>query len=163
MKSYIYPEISKHLHLKFDEREARPVSLSVNPPTFLHDGWLDFFHIGFYHQVIQATDASKTEFGSVPNLSNFGHFIDTLCYILSVCCDISEKNVAIFVHIWYSYQVQYIPHACKIEFDSVSNLSNYGHCFTLLCICCDVSETNDLMLFIFSIIIKYHVLLMLVK
>ena len=42
---------------------------------------------------------------------------------------------------------------------SVSNLSNYGHFFMHLCICCDISEKSGLILFIFGILIRYHMLL----
>ena len=52
---------------------------------------MDIFHIGYHDQIPYATDACKLEFGSVPNLSIYGHFP----YILSVCCDIPEKNVVI--------------------------------------------------------------------
>ena len=66
--------------------ESGNIRKSVRPCAFLHNGWLDFLHIEYNDQVSWAAHACKIEFGSVPNLSK---------YILSVCCDISEKNVAI--------------------------------------------------------------------
>ena len=42
--------------------------------TFLHDGWMDFLHIGYHDQVPWAAFASKIEFGSVLNLTNYSHF-----------------------------------------------------------------------------------------
>ena len=59
--------------------------------SMLHYGLIDFLHIGYHDQVSWSTDACKIEFGSVPNLSNYGYFF----IIFSVCCDVSEKNVVI--------------------------------------------------------------------
>ena len=42
--------------------------------AFLHDGFMDFLHIGYHDQVPWAADACKTEFGSVLNMSNYGIF-----------------------------------------------------------------------------------------
>ena len=55
----------------------------------------------------------------------------TCSYVLCICCDSSEKNVLIFIHIWYSNQVPCIADICIIEFGSMLNLSNYGNIFIL--------------------------------
>ena len=68
------------------------VHLPVHPHAFLHDGWMDFFHIGYHDQVPWAVDARKIEFGSVRNLTNYGHF-----FINFEFCDIPEKNVILFI------------------------------------------------------------------
>ena len=120
-----------------------------------------------------------------------------LSYILSVCSDISEKNVVI-----YSYQEQYVAHAYKIVFGKVivanvsdilcicckkwanfihiwysnqasdifkialgfkPNLSNYGNMFLKFYVCCDISEKNGLVLFIFYTVIHYPKDLMHIK
>ena len=61
-----------------------PIFLSVHPRAFLYDGRMDFVHIGYHDQVLWAADTCKIEFGSVPNLSNYGNlFKDS-----SVYCDI---------------------------------------------------------------------------
>ena len=87
----------------------------------------------------------------MPNLSNYGNFFINL----SVCCDISEKNVVIFVHIWYNYQLQLSGyHACKITI-----MATFSY---ILCVCY-MSEKNWLVLFIFGTVIKYHMLPMHVK
>ena len=51
-----------------------------------------------------------------------------------------------------------MPVKLQIAFDSVPNMSIYGHFFILLCIYCDIAEKNDLVLFIFGTVIRYHVL-----
>ena len=100
-------------------------SLSVRPSAFLHDGWTDFLHIGYHDQVPWATDACKTEFGSVPHLSNYGNFFNKFRLIV-----LSQRRVWGFKkNIWYSYQVWCIAHASKIAFASVPNLSNYCHLY----------------------------------
>ena len=48
--------------------------LSVHPHVFLHDGWLNFLHIGYHDQVSWSADACKREFGSVPNFINYDYF-----------------------------------------------------------------------------------------
>ena len=48
--------------------------LSSCPLAFLHDGWMDYLHIEYHDQVSRAADARKIEFGSVPHLTNYGHF-----------------------------------------------------------------------------------------
>ena len=50
------------------------VQLDVRPCAFLHDGWMDFFHIGYINQVPLAIDTSKIEFRSVKRLCNYGNF-----------------------------------------------------------------------------------------
>ena len=57
-------------------------------------------------------------------------------YILSVCCDISEKNGLILFILGAKNQVNVpcVADACKIPFGYMSNLSNYGFCF-INCIC----------------------------
>ena len=76
-----------------------PVHPSICPSclrAFLHDGWMDFLHIGYHDQVPWAADACKTEFGSVPTLTNYGHFFINF---LSVCYDMLEKSVMQFFHL----------------------------------------------------------------
>ena len=84
--------------------------MSVLVHSFLHDGWLDFLHIGCLDQLPLATDVCKIEFGSVPNMSNYSKFFKyfecLLWYLGEECC--------YFVHIWYSYLVPCVAHACKI-------------------------------------------------
>ena len=49
------------------------VCLFVHPYTFLHDGWMDYFHIGYNDQVPRVTDARKIDvFHLEKNLQN--HF-----------------------------------------------------------------------------------------
>ena len=66
------------------------VHLSVHPHTFLHDGWMDFLHIGYHDQVPCVVEVWKITFGSVPNWSNYGYlFINVECLLryLRVECD----------------------------------------------------------------------------
>ena len=129
-------------------RGVSPVSPSVRlsrrPRAFLHDGWMNFLHIGYQ----KGLDSYKIEFGSEPNLSNYDYFFINfeclLCYLWEDCED--------FVHIWYCYQVQCVAHACKIAIGSVPNLSNYGHFFIFFCVFVVISQgKNGLILFIFCI------------
>ena len=55
-------------------------------------------------------------------------------------------------YIWYHDQVPLVTDACRIEFASVLNLSNYGHYFHKSCVF-DISEKNLLMLFMFGTVI----------
>ena len=75
------------------------IKLSVCPRAFLHDGWLDFLHIGYHRQISQAAHAFKIEFGS--NWSHYGYI-----FINFECCDISEKNVVICA--WLSANMQHL-------------------------------------------------------
>ena len=85
------------------------------------DGWI-FFIFGTMIRYHGLLIAYKVEFGSVPNLSNYGYFFIKfnveclLWYVGEECGDV--------VHIWYSYQVPCISHVCEIAFDSVPNMSN---------------------------------------
>ena len=54
-----------------DNEESIP---SACPHAFLHDGYMDFLHIGYYDKVPWTADARKIEFGFVPNLTNYGIF-----------------------------------------------------------------------------------------
>ena len=72
-KSPVYPSVCQAVHL------------SVHSHTFLHNGWMDWYH----DQVPWVTDACKIEFSSVPNLSNCGHFlINVECFVV-----ISERRM----------------------------------------------------------------------
>ena len=82
--------------------------------------------------------------------------------ISSVCCDISEMKCD-FVYLWYTYRVPCVAHAFKIACGSVPNLINYCQFFIHFGIWCDISEKHGLILFIFGIVIRNHVLLMHVK
>ena len=68
------------------------IHLSVCCRTFLHDGLMDFLHIGYHDQVPSAADVCKIKFGSALNLSNYDNF-----FINFELCDISEKSVLILV------------------------------------------------------------------
>ena len=69
--------------------------------------------------------------------------------------------------IWFIFgtviRYLYIVNACKISLDSLPNLSNYGHLFIHLCICCDILKRCRLILVIYSTIIRCHVLQTYVK
>ena len=124
------------------------VRLSVHLHAFLHDGWIDFLHIKYHDQVSWATDACETEFGSVPNLSNYGYFFINLDFWLWYLC--KECGV---VHICYSFYVQCIAHACKIAFGSMPNSGGVINMATfsyILCICCGITAKNGLILFKFG-------------
>ena len=73
-------------------------SPSVHPCAFLHDGWIDFLHVGYHDQVPWAADAWQTEFGSVPNLSNYVNFFNTFRVFVVIS---QEKSVMIFFHTIY--------------------------------------------------------------
>ena len=62
-------------------------------------------------------------------------------------CDSSIEEYGDFVHIWCTYQVPCIAHACKIMFCSVPNVSNYSLSYNWFC---DILENNGLMLFVFG-------------
>ena len=69
-----------------------------------------------------------------------------------------------FLHIRYHEEVPWAADACKIEFGSVPHLSNCGYFSYIVSVCCDISATNVVIfLFIFGTVIRYHVLLMIVK
>ena len=51
------------------------ICLYINPRAFLHGGWMDFLRIGYHDQVAWAVDACKIEFGSMPNLINYGNVV----------------------------------------------------------------------------------------
>ena len=73
-----------------------------------------------------AADACEIEFGSVPNLSNYGNF-----FINFECCDISEKNLMIlfiFGTVAEACETTFAD-VCKIAFGSMPNLSNYSNIF----------------------------------
>ena len=83
----------------------------------------------------------------------------------SVCQSVRPRpflhdGLMAFIHIGYHDQVPLATHACKIEFGSVPNLSNYAYVFINI-YCCDVSEKNVVILFIFGTVIRYHALLIL--
>ena len=67
------------------------------------------------------------------------------------------------VHIWHSYQVPCVVHACKGEFGSVPHLSNYVYFFIQLVYLLYISEKSELIIFIFGRVLRYHVSLMHVK
>ena len=61
-----------------------------------------------------------------------------------------------FDHIWYSNQVPCVADICKISFGYTPNLSNYCSIFlTFYAFCCDISENNGLILFIFGTVIHH--------
>ena len=99
------------------------VSQLVCPRTFLHNGWMDFLHIGYHDQVPWASDAYKSEFMSVPNLTNYGHFFITFECLLWY---LREDRDFFHNGMWYNYQVWCIAHAGKIAFSSLPYLSNCG-------------------------------------
>ena len=56
---------------------------SLFPHTFLHEGWIDFLHIGYHDQESWAADVCKIEFRSVLNLNKYGYFFRNLeCLLL---------------------------------------------------------------------------------
>ena len=58
-------EISKHLHLKFVRHDERGFSLSVRPHAFLHNGWMDFLHIGTmirYHGLLMHVNPNLAQY-----------------------------------------------------------------------------------------------------
>ena len=79
---------------EYRKGSSQSVHLSVYHRAFLHDGWMDFLHIGYHDQVPWTTNACKIEFVSIPNCSNCGYIFinfDYLCYLREECND--------FVHI----------------------------------------------------------------
>ena len=119
---------------------------------------MDFLHIGYCDQVQSATDAHKIEFGSVPNLCNYGNF----SYILSVSCDISEKTVVILFI--FGTVIRY--HALHMLGKWLLALCHTWVLITtfsyILCVCY-ITEKSRLLLLIFGTVIRDHVLLMHVK
>ena len=69
---------------------------------------MDFLHTAYRDQVPWAVDVCNIEFVSVPNLSNYDYFFINFESFREECSDC--------VHIWYSYQIPCIAHACKITF-----------------------------------------------
>ena len=68
------------------------------------------------------------------------------------------------LHIGYHGQVLWAADACKLELGFVPNLSNYGYIFLyILIVCCDISEMNLVILFIFDVVIRFYALLMHIK
>ena len=67
-----------------------------------------------------------------------------------------------FLYIEYRDQVPWAADSNKIALGSVLYWSNYGHCFINVG-CCDISEKNVVIYFIFGRVIRYKELLMLVK
>ena len=65
-------------------------------------------------------DACKIEFGFVPNLSNCDNYFINVESVLSY-----HREECDFVHIWYSNEVPWVLHACKIAFASVPHLSHW--------------------------------------
>ena len=130
------------------------VSLSVHPCAFFHDNWIDFLHIGYHDQVPWATGAYKIEFGSMPHLSNYGNFpilLECLLwYLREECSD--------FVNICYSYQVLCSClkkcHLALYQIEGIMTMFSY-----ILCICCDISKKNGLILYIYDKVIRYYVLI----
>ena len=57
------------------------------------------------------------------------------------------------LHIGYNDLLPWAANACKIEFGSVLNLSNYG-IFFIKVECCDTVEKNLDILFIFGTVIR---------
>ena len=57
-----------------------------------------------------------------------------------------------FIHIWSSNQVLCVADACKISFGSMSNYANIFQFY----ICCNISENNGLVLFIFGTVIIHN-------
>ena len=71
-------------------------------PCVIPPWWLDGFSSYWYHdQVPWVTDACRIAFSSVPNLSNYGHFVLHFVYLLCYL----RKKLLDFIHIWYSNQV----------------------------------------------------------
>ena len=66
---------------------------------------MEFLYIWYHDHVPWAVDAHRTEFGSVPNMSNY-----SFLYIFLFCCDIAEKNVVI-LFIFGTVIRHYIAHA----------------------------------------------------
>ena len=63
---------------------SQSIHLSVHPRAFLHDGWMDYPHIGYHDHVPWATDACKIDFGSGHNRQVYVsvkslEFIDPKC------------------------------------------------------------------------------------
>ena len=69
-----------------------------------------------------------------------------------------------FLDIGYHDQVVYAADVFKTEVGSVTDLSNYDKFFQYIqSICCDISETSVMIIFIFGTLIRYNPLLMLLK
>ena len=56
-----------------------------------------------------------------------------------------------FIH--FSNQVTCVADTCKIALGSIPNVSNYGNIF-LICVRCNISEKDELILFIFVTVIN---------
>ena len=54
------------------------------------------------------------------------------------------------VHILYSNEAQCVADAHKIAFGSMPNLINYGNIFHKFCVCFNILEKKQLILFIFG-------------
>ena len=61
-----------------------------------------------------------------------------------------------FYSIWYSNQVPCVADACKVAFDSMPNLSNNAYIFLTCYVCCNISEKNGLILFMFGAVISHN-------
>ena len=107
--------------------KVQPINLSSHPHvcpfSCIPPCWLDGFSSYWVPWSGTMGRWCTIEFGSVLNLSNYRYF--------SFECLLWYRRVESgdFVHIWYSYQVLCVVHACKIAFCSVPNFSNYGHFF----------------------------------
>ena len=101
------------------------VCLSVCPRAFLHDGWMDFLHIRYHDQIPSAAVTHNIFFVSIPNLSNYSHF---LINFVSVLWYLREEWVN-FIHICFSNQVPRVADECKVAFGSMPNWSNFASVF----------------------------------
>ena len=104
----------------------------------------DFGHIWYSHQIQYVVHTCEIAFGSVPILSNYGHFfIHVLLWYLG------EEWVDLFLF------VPCVADAWKISFGTRSDLSNYASIFLWFYVWCDILEKNGLILFIFGTV-SYH-------
>ena len=125
---------------------------------YLREECGDFVHIRYSYQVWCVAHACKIAFGSVPNLNNYGHCFIHFVYLLWYL----REEWVYSIHIWYSNQVPCVADSCKIALCSMPNLINYANIF-ILCVCCNITEKNGLILFIFGTIINHNRDLMHVK
>ena len=92
-------------------------------------------------------------------MSHYGHVFIHFMYLLWYL----REEWVYFIHIWSSNQVPCVADACKISFGPMPNLSNYVNIFLKFYICCNISEKNGLILFIFDTVISHNRELMHVK
>ena len=104
--------------------------------------------------------AGTMAFGSVPNLSNYGHIFIHFVYLLWYL----RQDWVVFIHVWYSNQLPCVTDAyIKYNLAKCQIWVIMPIIFLKFYVCCNISENNVFIIFIFDTIINHSRDLMHVK